>query len=267
LLIPVSVQYLIRGNLEPPLTMAVVAGMYAFVRSDTSGRGHVRWRVGFAAALTAAVFFKGMQGLIVAIFAGLYWLCWSRDRARFFTLVTGIGVMLLACLLYEWRYRSHTGGEEFWLRYIVIQAGIAVKSHAPLDKLYNLIWYLGRALYFALPWSVLLLSVAWNAVRRRTQWTAPQDHHWRWLVLSAGSLIIVMALFERKADRYIFPSYTLLAMAGGWLAWERFPRVRVWLDRPPQTLSLAFAATLMLMAILKIVTAAHFYRVIQIWRE
>jgi 4-amino-4-deoxy-L-arabinose transferase-like glycosyltransferase len=262
-LIPVTMQYLIRGNLEPPLTMATVMGMYAFVRADRSAPA----RAGFALALTAAVFFKGMQGLIVAIFAGIYWLFWSRDRRRFLTLASGIIFALLVCVLFEWRYRVHTGGEEFWLAYIGIQAGIAIKSLSVFSKLYNLVWYLGRILYFALPWSVLLLAARWWPRAETGNPVYPRAAVWRWLLVAAMVLVLLMAFFERKADRYVFPAYTLIAMAGGWYAWGRFARLRRRLDRPPRMMTLAFATSLLLAVILKTVAGRFLHQTIQIWRD
>lgn len=261
-LIPVTLQYLIRGNLEPPLTMAVVIGMYTFLRSDQSSLA----RFGFAAALTIAVFMKGMQGLIVPAFAGIYWLIWARDRWRLLTLLFGIFLTLLVCAVFEWRYRVHTG-EEFWFTYMAIQAGIAVKSLSPLSKLYNLVWYLGRILYFALPWSVLLLAARWWPARDPRAGVYPGGNAWRWFVASAAALVILMAFFERKADRYIFPAYTLLAMAGGWYVRERFARVRGWLTCSPRTMTTVFAVSLMVAIVMKTIAGKFFYRTIQIWRN
>jgi hypothetical protein len=52
-LIPVTLQYLIRGNLEPPLTMATFMGMYAFIPADQSPLV----RAASTLATTAMVFF------------------------------------------------------------------------------------------------------------------------------------------------------------------------------------------------------------------
>ncbi len=261
-LIPVTLQYLIRGNLEPPLTLATVMGLYAFVRADRLPLA----RLLFAAAVTFAVFVKGMQGLIVPIFAGIFWLFWTRDRWRFLTLIFGTVFMLLICALFEWRYRLHTG-EEFWFTYMTIQAGIAVKSLSPWSKLYNLVWYLGRILYFALPWSLFLLAARWWPRRDSASKVYPGSTAWRWLLVSAATLVLLMAFFERKADRYVFPAYTLIAMAGGWLVHERFARVRVWLANAPRRMTMVFAGSLMIAIILKTIVGKFFYQTIQVWRN
>jgi 4-amino-4-deoxy-L-arabinose transferase-like glycosyltransferase len=260
-LTPVTVQYLIRGNLEPPLTAAMLGGMLALLRSEESGAA----RIGFAAALVAAVFLKGMLALALALFGGLYWLLVARRRIVLATVGGGMLAVVLAGLAFEWSYRRVTGGEGFWLAYATLQTGIALYSSSPLTKLYNLVWYLGRLVYFALPWSVVVLV----AIRRRSvRDAAPTaDPRWRWLVASALLLVVVMALFERKADRYIFPSYTLVAMAGGWIAYERAGWVRRWLSRPALVVAAWFAGNLLLTAVLKTAAARFFYRAIQVWRQ
>jgi 4-amino-4-deoxy-L-arabinose transferase-like glycosyltransferase len=258
LLMPVTLQDLIRGNLEPPLTMAMVIAMYGIMRADSSWGA----RAALVVALVFAVFVKGMQGAFVGIAAGLYWLFWTRDRARFFTLFIGALILIGMMALFEWAYRTQTG-EAFWLRNFAIQAGIAVKSHSPFAKLYNLVWYLGRLLYFALPWTILLLSRWW----RKGTTPFPTDAIWRWLLVSAGALVLIMSFFERRADRYIFPAYTLLAMAGGWYAALRFPRLRSWLSGDSRRQQLAFAGALLLAVALKVFVAKYFYSNIQIWRD
>ena len=260
-LIPVTLQYIIRGNLEPPLTMATLLGMFCILRADRSWLA----RAGFAIGLILAVFFKGMQGTIVAIFAGIYWLIWARDSARFFTILGGTVAMLAVCALFEWAYSTYTGGEEFWLRYMYIQSSIAVKSQSVLTKLYTLLWYVARILYFALPWTIFLIVARWR--RPAAKPTYPADRIWRWLLVSAAVLMLIMAYFERKADRYIFPSYTLIAMAGGWYLYDRFERVRRWLSASQVKLTLVFASAVLLAAILKVLAATKFYNPIQFWRD
>ena len=262
ILTPISLQYLIRGNLEPPLTLAIVAGMDAILRVDRSWPA----RIGFAAALTAAIFVKGMLGLALAGFAGLYWLVWDRGRTVLLTILGGLGVALLLAAAFEWRDRVVTGGEGFWFNYVTLQTGISYRSHSLWSKLYNLVWYLGRLAYFALPWSLVALILGLKQ-RGDRPGRPVADRAWRWLVASAMALIVVMALFERKADRYIFPSYTLIARAGGWIIAEPAGRVRRWLHRPSAPIAAAFAANLLLAAALKSAAARFLYSMIQAWRH
>jgi 4-amino-4-deoxy-L-arabinose transferase-like glycosyltransferase len=259
-LIPVTLQYIIRGNLEPPLTMATLLGMYGILRADRSWLA----RLGFAVALTFAVFVKGMQGTIVVIFAGVYWILWSRDATRFYTILAGTVIMLGVCGLFEWAYRAHTG-EGFWLQYMYIQSSTAVKSHSVLTKFYTLFWYICRAIYFAIPWTVFLMLARWR--RPPGTRTYPPEVVWRWFMVSAAVLIVIMAFFERKADRYIFPSYTLIAMAGGWYVYDRFARVRRWFTASNLKCHLVFAAAVLLAAALKVLSANKFYHPIQFWRH
>ncbi len=258
-LIPVSFQYIVRGNLEPPLTMATVIGMYCLCRA------HERWwyRFGFVLALIVAVFFKGMQGAFVAIAGGLYWLMVERDKTRFFTLIGSALALLAIMVFYEWLYQAQTG-EPFWLVNFRIQGGAAVEHNALWQKPYNFIWYLARAVYFPLPWTIFLLLGLRSA---KTRLLFPKDKRWLWLMVSAAVLILIMSCFDRRADRYIFPSYILIAMAGGWYVSERFSKVKLWLSAPPQKLKIAFAAFLISVAVIKIYLSIYYYSNIQFWRD
>jgi hypothetical protein len=257
LYIPTTLQYLIRGNLEPPLTAAILGGMYAFLRSGDSWPA----RIGFTVALLAAVFTKGLQGATLAVFAAIYWMVWSRDRHRLGTLVAAIVIVAGGVALHEWTYRTATG-MDFWPTYLSTQTGYSVGSVQPIEKLENLAWYSARVIFFAAPWSLALL--AWRRPRRSDP--SSDRRTLVWLLICAASLIAVMALFDRRADRYVFPAYPLVAMAGGWLIWESSARVRSMVDRWRDRMPYLFAAALLLSAVGKVVAATHFYTRIQFWR-
>ncbi len=257
-LIPVSLKYLVRGNLEPPLTLAIVMGIYCLCRAQETWR----YRIGFALALILAVFFKGMQGAFLGIAGGLYWLMVERDKTRFFTLVTSALALFSVMVFYEWLYQAQTG-EQFWMEYLSIQVGASVAHNSIWHKPYNLIWYLARAAFFTLPWSIFLLLGLRNA-KVRDQF--PSDKRWRWIIVSAAILIVIMSCFDRCADRYIFPSYILIAMAGGWYLYERFPIVKNSLNTDSKKLQITLAVALLTAVVLKIYSSIYLHKNIQIWQ-
>lgn len=259
MLMPITFQYVLRGNLEPPLTMATVIGMYCICRS------HDGWwyKAGFAIALILAVFFKGMQGAYVGLVGGLFWLIVQRDKQRFFTLAGSAVALVAVMALYEWMYRMQTG-EGFWLVNFHIQTVTSVQSESVWQKSYNLFWYLARAVYFALPWSILLISGLRNTKERSR---FPNERIWWWLLGSAAMLFLIMSYFDRRADRYIFPGYTLIAMAGGWYILERFPKIRTWFNTNTTTKHIIFALVFLGMAMLKVIASKYFYTNIQFWRD
>ena len=258
-LIPISFQYIVRGNLEPPLTMAAVLGMYGIMRAHEK----FGFKLLFAVALVVAVFFKGLQGGYVGLVGGLFWLLVERDRQRFYTLLSSAVALIVVMLLYEWIYHFQTG-EEFWLYNFRTQAVAAVQTNAILQKPYNLIWYLARALFFALPWSIFLIAGLRNAKERAV---FPNDKRWFWIMSSAAALILIMSLFDRRADRYIFTSYYLIAMGGGWYMTERFSNVKKWVSANPYKLQICFALSILVAAMLKVIISMNFYSNIQFWRN
>ncbi|MGH8016194.1 MAG: ArnT family glycosyltransferase, partial [Candidatus Zixiibacteriota bacterium] len=258
-LIPLTFLYIVRGNLEPPLTMATVFGMYCICRAHESWS----YKAGFALALIAAVFFKGLQGGFVGLVGGLYWLWIQRDRQVFITILGSAVTLVLTMVLFEWLFRAQTG-QQFWLINFKKQAVAAVATNAIIQKPYNLVWYLARAIYFVLPWSIILLLGLRNRSERAQ---IPKDKRWWWFLTCAAMLILTMSLFDRRADRYIFPAYILIAMSGGWYVSEKFPRVRKWLSGDSLMIKIIFAAALLTVAVLKVIISINYHSNIQIWRD
>lgn len=258
-LMPVSFLYIVRGNLEPPLTMAVVVGIYCLVRIKESWR----YGIGFTLALIMAVFFKGLQGGFVGVVGALYWILAERNKRHFYILAAGAIFLIVVMGIYEWQYRQQSG-EHFWLANFKIQAVVAVETNNALQKPYNLIWYFSRALYFAFPWSLVLL-VGLRSFSERSRY--PKDKSFIWLLLCAALFIIIMSLFDRRADRYIYPAYTLIAMAGGWYVSERFTKVQNWLIGGAMRIHISFAAAILAVAVMKVLISTYFYSNIQIWRN
>jgi len=190
-------------------------------------------------------------------------------------------VLLVAPILtvgYEWAYRTATGDS-----FLAFYTGPrlrpdAVASGALARAGYNSVWYTARLAWYAFPWSVIGLgaATAWLTTGRRKRAEAAasrakedatehRDHgavpDWRaiqgllFAVAASLVLIVLFALSDRKADRFIFPAYYFMAAAGGITAIRWSPalsRAVDRLDRPwvPAALWLA-------LFLLRLATGSH----------
>jgi hypothetical protein len=233
-LLPIAFTYRVRANQEQALLLCLVIALLGTERS--------RRRPAFA-ALTAA----GLVGLLLvkgvfAVFGPALCALWlatreretasdSRPRAAWIGLALAVVAMAAAALLYEWLYRNATG-EPFWSFYVsrqLGQAAVPAAHDAALQKAANVAFYLGRILWFAFPWSLALLAAAWT-------WRASTTT--RGGLFVAGTVLLyvaVFSLFDRRADRYVFPAYYAVGAAGAVWALPRaarFARLAAPLDRP-----------------------------------
>ena len=146
---------------------------------------------------------------------------------------------------YEHLYRLATG-EGFWRFYLSRQLGVAAAAgHETglLAKAGNLVWYLGRVVWFPFPWSLALLLTAWQARRLPARLAASAGSPSARGALAGGLFAVatvalyvgLFSLSDRRADRYIFPAYYAVGAAGGVAALRASTRLRglaAVLDRP-----------------------------------
>jgi hypothetical protein len=214
------------------------------------------WAVLSAASLVAVVLVKGVLGLLGPVVCGL-WLLARRDaagsnevritgedRRAWWGLAAAVVAMGLTIVAYEMLYRRATG-QAFLSDYLTRQLGLAAAPHSGAllaQKARNLVWYLGRLLWFPFPWSLALLVAAFH--RGTGDRAANEDPG----VLSAarsglgfalgvaGLYLLVFSLSDRRADRYIFPAYYALGAAGALVAlrtWGGLRRAAERVDRHP----------------------------------
>jgi len=142
--------------------------------------------------------------------------------------------MAVTALGYEWLYRSATG-EPFWSFYVSRQLGVATAGgteSAALQKASNVLFYLGRILWFAFPWSLALLVAGWQAWRSHDRGRAVGA---TFVVGTLLLYVLAFSLFDRRADRYVFPAYYAVGAGGAIAALQLWPRLRRFasrLDRP-----------------------------------
>jgi hypothetical protein len=111
-----------------------------------------------------------------------------------------------------------------------------------VQKLSNVLWYSGRVVWFAFPWSLFLLAGPVRAWRRRGESSSSVA---RAPAAAAGATVFVVGatvlylvafgLADRRADRYVFPLYYVVGAAGAVAALRRWPglaRFTARLDRP-----------------------------------
>jgi len=91
----------------------------------------------------------------------------------------------------------------------------------PINKAWNAIWYVGRVIWYAAPWSVILALGKF----RKTGDPVPRP----WLRFCLGGVlltVLLLALNDSKADRYMFPAFYLAGAGGTVVAVERWDRIK-----------------------------------------
>jgi 4-amino-4-deoxy-L-arabinose transferase-like glycosyltransferase len=227
-LLPIAFTFRIRANHEQLVLLCLVAALYGTER----GRSRARWLLLTVAALAGLVLVKG----VLAVFGPALCALWllvrrltssgpaARDRAAWIGLAAGIAAMAATAVLYEQLYRMATG-QPFWSLYLARQLGVAAATGRGVSpRLDNLVWYLGRVLWFPFPWSLALAISAWRA--RRLWWrpgpSGEAANLDRGVLAGAVFAVAVTVLYvgpfsfsDRRADRYVFPVYYAVGAAGG----------------------------------------------------
>ena len=253
-LLPIAFTYRIRANHEQAVVLCLLVALLGTERSRRSPG----WAALTAAGLVGLLLVKGLFAVFGPLLCALWLLARCRDRARsddsepaaWAGLVVAVVAMGGAAALYEVLYRQATG-EPFWSLYVTRQLGVAA-AFGPggamveegLQKGSNLVWYAGRVLWFAFPWSLTLLAAAasrWLSGKRDALPAGPPAERSAAAgaaAFVAGATLVYLGVFslaDRRADRYIFPVYYLVGSAGAVVAlrrWPRFRRLAAALDRP-----------------------------------
>jgi 4-amino-4-deoxy-L-arabinose transferase-like glycosyltransferase len=236
-LLPIAFTYRVRANHEQALLLCLVV---ALLGTEWSRRS-ARWAALTAIGLAGMLLVKGIFAVFGPVLCALWLLASRRDPERtagasraWAGLALAVLAMAATALAYEWLYRS-ASGEPFWSFYVSRQLGVATAGEAAsavLPKAVNVLFYVGRILWFAFPWSLALLF----ARRHRTA----GDERGRAVGAGfvAGTLLVYVlafSLFDRRADRYVFPAYYAAGTGGAVAAlvlWPRFRRVAEKLDKP-----------------------------------
>jgi 4-amino-4-deoxy-L-arabinose transferase-like glycosyltransferase len=238
-LLPVAFVYRIRANHEQALLCCVLAALYGTERSRTKPA----WAVLTVSGVVALLLIKGVLA-VMALAMCVVWVAIRRGgddaggtRRTWVWPVVGVlaaaASALAFTLIYDHVYRQVTG-EPFVVPYLTQQLGLASIQEPPGvigRKLVNFLWYCGRVLWYALPWSVLLLAMLPSA-RKRLLLAQPASRQAMGLTLALALVYVgLFSLSDRTADRYIFPAYFFVGAAGAIAGLRSFPRLERLVDR------------------------------------
>jgi 4-amino-4-deoxy-L-arabinose transferase-like glycosyltransferase len=235
-LLPIAFTFRIRANHESAVLLFLLLALYGVERA----RRRPAFALAVVAGLVGLLLVKGVLVVMGFGACGLWLVVRSkgdsspRDRGAWAAILAALVAVALTALLYEHLYRQATG-ESFWSSYLGRQLGVAAVSQSAAglsQKAYNLVWYLGRVLWFPFPWSLTLLAAV---VSQRVRGTEVKDVGAR-----AGALFVLgltvlylgaFSLSDRRADRYLFPVYYAVGAAGVIAALRTWPRLRSLVDR------------------------------------
>ncbi|MBN2371442.1 MAG: glycosyltransferase family 39 protein [Vicinamibacteria bacterium] len=230
-LIPIAFTYRLRANHEQIVLLCFLAALYGTERS----RARAVWGLLTACAFVGLMYVKGILVVFPPIACAVLLLTDRKGpgmRRAWTMLIVAIAVMFAAAVLYEAAFRSMTG-EGFIGPYLGRQLKTAAAPHGAAfipRKTENLVWYAARVLWFSFPWSLVLIALGWR--ERKRVWTGRADPSngtrragITCLVMTL-LYVLVFSLSDRKADRYIFPAYFLVAACGAVMALRHSARFR-----------------------------------------
>jgi 4-amino-4-deoxy-L-arabinose transferase-like glycosyltransferase len=239
-LLPIAFTYRIRANQESALLVCFLAALYGLERART----RPVWGALTVAALGALTLVKGVLAIPCFLLCAV-WLLVGRGpdrgsaRPAWIALLIALVATLGGTVVYEALYRAVTG-ESFLATYLGRQLGAAAAAQSEAlfaQKAYNLVWYLGRVVWFPFPWSLVAMAVVGRSV---VNWRAgrsepapalldtPDRRARRGFVFATAVVLLYVILFsvsDRRADRYIFPVYYAAGAAGALVALRQWPRL------------------------------------------
>ncbi len=242
-LLPIAFVFRIRANQEYLLLAGVLLAIVGIDRA----RRRPAWLAVALAGFIYALLVKGVFAFLAPVCCALWLLATpSKPGGRRNGAWAGIALMVAFTPLVAWEYERlylAATGQSFLAYYLgprIALDGSAAGSALPfpLDKAWNALWYLGRVAWYAAPWS-LLLAAGWWIRRDEGRGTSDEegrgDARWiRYCALATLSTVLLVALRDTKADRYVFPAYFFAAAAGTIVVLSRWQRAEQWalaLDR------------------------------------
>jgi len=229
-LIPIAFVFRVRANQE----YLLLAGLLVAVLGVERARTHAMWAVVAALGALFALLVKGVFGVLAPAMAAL-WLWTRRSHARvgaggWIALGVLASLPFASAWIYERAYVAVTG-QSFVDYYLGARIGLDSGGTLPfpLDKAANALWYAGRVIWYAAPWSVAALL----AVARLKGHAVPDGARaWaRFALLASAATIVLVAARDTKADRYIFPAYFLVGSVGVIYACSQWARVSALAER------------------------------------
>jgi hypothetical protein len=238
-LIPVSFVYRIRGNQEHPLLMCFLAFVYATHRA----RVRPAWVGVMAASFCFLVLVKGAFAMFALVAAAL-WIPivpapeGGLDRRAWLGLTVAALSAGAIAVGYEALY-VRTTGESFLDFYRSMRLGESMSLSDPrvvTHAAVNIFWYLGRLAWFATPWSVIAFATVAVWLRSQTRpasaaFDPADDRALLWVVLVTAVFVAVLSPANVRAERFIFPTYFIVAGIGVVTAIRQFNPVSRFVER------------------------------------
>jgi len=247
-LLPIAFVFRIRANHE----YALLAGLLLAVYSTERARSRPVWTLGMMAGFCGVLLVKGVFALSVPVTCAVWLVARAGQRkgARAtWPAWAAIGLMPLVAALGAWGYDAaylRVTGRSFLAVYRSRQVPPdALALTAPWWTVpYTTVWYLGRIVWYAFPWSLSAGWMAWRAAKSGAAWPwarrsggaldriASPTWQGAWFAVVASLVLTAgFSLAERKADRYLFPVYFIIGAAGAMVAVRRFAWLRRLVER------------------------------------
>jgi 4-amino-4-deoxy-L-arabinose transferase-like glycosyltransferase len=272
-LLPIAFTFRVRANHEAGLLLCMVVALYGLERART----RPVWGALAVPGLVALLLVKGVL-VVMGFLACALWLLARGTRARdgagfhwaWAWLVVAAAAVAAVAAAYELLYQRATG-QPFWSFYLGRQMGVASLDQSAagaLQKLYNLVWYLGRVLWFPFPWSLTLAAACFRG-RQAPPPDAAATSGTRtagvFVLLFSALYLATFSLSDRRADRYIFPVYYAVGAAGAIAALRAWPRLAAFMSRVDQGRPWAPAALWLVLFALHILAGWLGLPTIKVW--
>lgn len=220
LLIPIAFVFRVRANQEYLVLAGILVAIYGLERARTSAA----WAVLAVAGCLCALLVKGVFALVAPAAGGL-WL-WAR-RPNPAPAWVALALMIAAIPLATWGYERayvRVTGESFLEYYLGARTSLAAGGASglpfPVNKIWNVMWYIGRVAWYAAPWSLALVVAG-----RAGPIESTPRRFVAFAALATMAAILLVAPRDLRADRYVFPAYFFAASGGVALACARVPRI------------------------------------------
>jgi len=235
-LVLIAFVFRIRANQEYAVLAGLLLALYATERS----RARPAWAWVTAVGFAGVLLVKGIFGLMVPALCAVWLLTreiggpdrrFAGQARTWLALAATLAVLPLVTVAYEVLYQRATG-QSFLAFYTGprLDAG-AVAADLWLRWPIHAVWYVGRLIWYAMPWSPFALGVGWLWLRGRMR---PDARDAGALLFALGASALVVAAFaaaDRRADRFIFPAYFAAGAAGAVAAVRWSPRLSRLVDR------------------------------------
>lgn len=132
-----------------------------------------------------------------------------------------------------------------------------------MHKVFNFVWYLGRGLWFPFPWIFFVFYGIYKS--KKTNICLLENRFFKFCLFGSTLIILWFSLFDRKADRYIFSAYCLLAVSGIWALIQIKPKMLHILNKKKKLLPIYLSLGLIIFSLIRICLHIYHYRFIRFW--